>query len=288
MIRGWLTAPALMAGVLFLSLAQAQAGEPQDGDAPARRLITLAPHLAELVYAAGAGQALVGTVEYSDFPEAARRLPRVGDAFQLDRERILSLQPDMLLAWDGGTPVMVIERLRSDGFPVEVIGGATLDSIARALERIGRLAGTEATATARAREFRQELDDLRQRYGGRPVLRAFFQISARPLYTVTGRQIISQAMTLCGGRNVFAEAPGLVAQVSAESVLAADPQVILATAGGDDDALAWWREFGSMAAVRRGNLYLVDADLVSRPGPRLPAGIGQICERIETARERSD
>jgi iron complex transport system substrate-binding protein len=284
MIPARLQAPVALAGALLLLLSHAALSGT--GDAPARRVITLAPHLAELVFAAGAGGTLVGTVEYSDFPEPARRLPRVGDAFSLDRERITSLQPDLLLAWGGGTPVTVIEQLRDDGYPVEVIGGDSLDSIAYALEQIGRLTGSEVTATPRAEEFRRELARLRQRYSGRPVLRAFFQISERPLYTVTGRQIISQAMTLCGGRNVFEALPGLVAQVSAERVLAADPEVMLATADAGEEALARWREFDSIAAVRAGHLYLVDGDLISRPGPRMLAGIGQICERMEASRER--
>lgn len=275
-------APVVLAGAVLLLLAHSvlSAGS----DPPARRVITLAPHLAELVFAAGAGDTLVGTVDYSDFPEPASRLPRVGDAFRLDRERITGLQPDLLLAWGGGTPVTVIEQLRDDGYPVEVIVGDSLDSVAEALERIGRLTGSEATATPRAEEYRQALADLRQRYAGRPALRAFFQVSERPLYTVTGRQMISQAMALCGGRNVFEALPGLVAEVSAERVLAADPEIMLATADAGDESLARWREFDSIAAVRNGHLYMVDGDLISRPGPRILAGIGQICARMEAAR----
>jgi len=284
MISARLQAPVALAGVLLLLLSHAAWSGA--GDTPARRVITLAPHLAELVFAAGAGETLVGTVEYSDFPEPARRLPRVGDAFRLDRERITSLQPDLLLAWAGGTPVTVIEQLRNDGYTVEVIGGDTLDSVADALERIGGLTGSEATATPGAEAFRRELAGLRQRYAGRPELRAFFQVSERPLYTVTGRQIISQAMTLCGGHNVFEDLPGLVAQVSAERVLAADPEIMLATADAGEEALARWREFESIAAVRAGHLFLVDGDLISRPGPRMLAGIGQICERMEASRAR--
>lgn len=268
--------------VFIATLATAAAS-----DVPARRVITLAPHLAEIVFAAGAGTTLVGTVEYSDFPPAARDVLRVGDAFRLDRERIMSLRPDLLLAWGGGTPVAVIEQLRGDGHTVVVIGGDTLEAVADALERIGGLTGTETTAAAQAARYRGELMALRERYRSDAALPTFFQISAQPLYTVTGQQIISQAIDLCGGRNVFAGLPGLVAQVSAEAVVAADPRVMLATGGAGEDPLARWRRFQDLAAVRQGHLYLVDGDLVSRPGPRLLLGVRQICARIEDSRGSS-
>lgn len=275
-------APAWARFVAFLfaaGLATAAAS-----DVPARRVITLAPHLAEIVFAAGAGTTLVGTVEYSDYPQAARDIPRVGDAFRLDRERIMSLRPDLVLAWGGGTPVAVIEQLRGDGHTVVVIGGDSLGSVADALEQIGRLTGSDTTAAVQAARYRGELTALGERYRGDTILPTFFQISEQPLYTVTGRQIISQAIDLCGGRNVFADLPGLVAQVSAEAVVAADPRVMLATAGAGDDPLARWRRFQDLAAVRHGHLYRVDGDLVSRPGPRLLIGVRQICERLEASR----
>ncbi len=277
-------APAWARFVAFVFIATLATAAVSD--VPARRVITLAPHLAEIVFAAGAGPALVGTVEYSDYPQAARDIPRVGDAFRLDRERIMSLRPDLVLAWGGGTPVAVIEQLRGDGHTVVVIGGDTLGSVADALEQIGRLTGSETTAAEKAARYRGELTALRERYRGDATLPTFFQISEQPLYTVTGRQIISQAIDLCGGRNVFADLPGLVAQVSAEAVVAAEPRVMLATAGAGDDPLARWRRFQDLAAVRFGHLYLVDGDLVSRPGPRLLIGVSQICERLEASRGR--
>jgi len=282
--RGWF-APVLMAGVISLASFPGVVRAQTPVSSP--RVITLAPHLAELVYAAGAGDTLVGTVEYSDFPDAALRLPRVGDAFRLDRERILSLQPDLLLAWQGGTPAAVIEQLRGDGYQVVLIGGPSLASVADALEQIGRLTGHSDTAARSASTYRQALAALSERYAARAVRRTFFQVSERPLYTVTAAQIISQAITLCGGENVFADLPGLAAQVSAESVVAANPQVMMATAGGDGDPLARWERFEDLAAVRDGHLYLVNGDLVSRPGPRLLTGVAQICEYLEMSRTGS-
>jgi len=281
--------PVAPARALFAAFVLvATLATPAIADVPARRVITLAPHLAEMVFATGAEAALVGTVEYSDYPAAARAIPRVGDAFRLDRERIMSLRPDLVLAWDGGTPVAVIEQLRGDGHAVAVIGGDTLGSVADALEQIGRLTGSETTASLQAARYRDELAVLRERYHRAAILPTFFQISEQPLYTVTGQQIISQAIDLCGGRNVFADLPGLVAQVSAEAVVAADPRVMLATAGAGDDPLARWRRFQDLAAVSAGHLYLVDGDLVSRPGPRLLIGVSQICESLEASRGRSD
>jgi iron complex transport system substrate-binding protein len=280
--RRW-SALVLIAGVISLAVSFAGVVRAETrGSAP--RIITLAPHLAEMVYAAGAGDTLVGTVEYSDFPDAVLQLPRVGDAFRLDRERILSLQPDLLLAWQGGTPAAVIDQLRGDGYEVVLIGGSSLASVADALEQIGRLTGRVDTAERSASAYRQELAALRDRYAARAVRRTFFQISERPLYTVTAAQIISQAIALCGGENVFADLPGLAAQVSAEAVVAANPQVMMATAGGAGDPLARWQRFEDLAAVRDGHMYLVNGDLVSRPGPRLLSGVAQICEYLEMSR----
>jgi iron complex transport system substrate-binding protein len=261
------------------------------GVAPASpaRIVTLAPNLAELAWAAGAGDALVGTVEWSDWPPAVQSLPRVGDAFRLDFEALAELAPDLVLAWGGGNPPHMIDRLRQAGYRVEVLAPRHLEDIPAHIEEIGRLAGTDAAAAAAASRLRTELDELRAAQRGKPPLRVFYQVSWRPLYTVGGDQFISQAIELCQGENVFAGLAELAPVVSLEAVLARDPQVILTAAGPADarDSLRGWHEWPRLAAVRADNLFLVPGDLIARAGPRLVRGARELCVVMDEARRRA-
>ncbi len=194
----------------------------------ARRIVSLAPHLTELVFSAGVGQRLVGVVSFSDYPPAARELPRIGDAFQVDYEAIVGLRPDLVLAWAGGNPAQVIERLRGLGLNVETFAPLRLEDIAAHLRRIGKLAGEPRQANAVADEYLQTLAGLRSDYAARDPVRVFYQISFEPLYTVGGRSYITQMIELCGGRNVFAGLRELAAVVGLEAVLERDPELIVA------------------------------------------------------------
>lgn len=254
--------------------------------APAQRIVSLAPDLTELVYAAGSGAALVGASAYSDYPAAAKQLPRIGDAFRLDTERVLALRPDLVLAWQGGTPVSLIERLRTLNLPVLVIGTQRLADIASNLESIGRATGHEEAADAAAQSFLEGLDQLRKAYANRDPVRVFYEISATPLYTIGGTQIINRMLELCGGRNVFADLHPLAASVGLESVLARDPQAVVT---GDDPAAAMrleqWQRWPQMSAVRTGSLYRISGDLLDRATPRVLQGGKQLCEDLEITRQ---
>src|SRR5262249_37714531 len=154
---------------------------------------------------AGAGERIVGTVEYSDYPEAARSIPRIGDAFRVDYERVVTMRPDVILAWEPGTPRAVVERLQSLHLNVQTVRTSDIEDIAEGVRQIGRIAGSEQAAQSAARGFERDMAALRQQYGGRKMVSVFLQISDRPLYTVNGRQIMSEVISLCGGRNVFAD-----------------------------------------------------------------------------------
>jgi iron complex transport system substrate-binding protein len=234
------------------------------GAAPAPRIVSLAPSLTEIAFAAGAGSALVGTVEYSDHPAAARRLPRVGDGWSVDLERVLSLRPDIVLAWSSGTPEATIERLRL----------------------VGDLAGTRTTADAAARHFESEVHALRRRYAGAPLLDVFVQIDDEPLYTVNGRHVISEVLELCGGRNVFADLPQVAPTVDLEAVLARAPQVILSTDDTIADPQVLWRRWPQLPATASGTIYSMPADTVARATPRLVEGVRAVCSALEDARRR--
>lgn len=253
---------------------------------PARRIISLAPNLTELTFTAGAGEKLVGVDQYSDFPEAARAIARIGDAFRVDFERVLSLRPDVVLAWDTGTSAGVIERLRDLKVTVRPLSTQRLADVGKALREIGQIAGTSATADAAAREFEQRIAALRAEYAGRAVLAVFLQVNDKPLYTVNGQQIMSEIVELCGGRNVFAQLDKFAPEVGIEAVIAANPQVIIATDYSGAGALAQWQRWPNLAAVKHGNVYNLPPDDVTRATTRLARGAAELCRTLESARRK--
>ena len=253
---------------------------------PAGRIVTLAPHLTELVYAAGAGAKLVGAARYSDYPEAARRLPAVGDAAQVDVEQVLALAPDVVLGWRSGNPPAQIERLERLGVAVFVTEPARLTDVARILRAIGTLAGSAEAAGKAAAAFEGELGRLaRGRDRLRPVP-VFYEVWHQPLLTVSDAHSIGDVIRLCGGRNVFGASAALTPEVSLESVIAAAPEVILGggSAARAKDFAAAWQRFDVIPAVRNRRVHFIDADLIQRPTPRLLRGAELICGYIDAAR----
>jgi iron complex transport system substrate-binding protein len=255
--------------------------------APARRIVALAPHLAENLYAAGAGDRLVGTVEYSDYPPAASRVPRIGGYNSISIEAIVAMRPDLVLAWHSGNGDTLIRRLRELGMPVYAEEIRTLNDIPASLRTLGHLAGTAETGAARATQLETTLESLRRETRGDAPLRVFYQVWHDPLQTVGAGHLISEVIALCGGKNLFADTRGLAPRVSREAVIARNPQVILAS-GSSEGVDAWfepWRSVTSLAATRRGALYLLNPDLIERPTPRIAEGAQQLCEALEHARE---
>jgi iron complex transport system substrate-binding protein len=292
----------LPASRLLLTLVVALAGQAAQAEivvtdaggtvvrlaAPARRIVSLAPHITELVYAAGAGDRLVGNVEFGHYPPQARALPRVGGYERFDLEAILALKPDLVLGWESGNPQAMIARMRALGLTVHLSQPDRIEDVAGELERIGKLSGTEPAAAAAAAAFRERRARLAARYGQRPPVDVFYQVWKQPLMTVNGKQIISDAIRLCGGRNVFAHLPVLAPTVSVEGVIAVDPEVIVAS-GMDDARPEWlddWKRWGGMKAVARGNLYFVPPDLIQRHTPRILDGAEKLCLHLEAARAK--
>lgn len=285
-----------MLGALLLAACAAQAevrvtddyGEPVALAAPARRVVSLAPHLTELMYAAGAGERLVGAVQYSDYPSAARRLPRIGSEASIDLEALVALRPDLVIAWPNAGSARVVARIAALGIPVFRSEPRELEDIARTLEILGRLAGTQGAAAAAADAFRARAAALARRYAARPPVRVFYQVWDRPLVTVNGDHVISKVIRLCGGENVMAALPALAPEIDREQVLRADPEVIVAsgTGGARPPWLDAWRAFPGLAAVRSGSLYAIRPDLLQRHTPRLLDGADELCRILEAVRAR--
>jgi iron complex transport system substrate-binding protein len=256
--------------------------------APARRIVTLAPHATEILYAAGAGERLVGTVEFSDYPPAAKKVPRVGSYERLDLEAISALKPDLVIAWETGNPAGQVAKLKALGLTVYASQPNRMEDIAAQLERFGQLAGSEATAGTAAGQFRRRLENLRRGNAQKPPVRVFYQIWTAPLMTVGGPQIISDAIRLCGGENVFGHLSQMSPTVSVEAVLQANPEAIVATGMGDarPEWLKDWNKWTRMTAVKRGNLFHINPDILQRHTPRILDGVEQLCADLDIARSR--
>lgn len=263
----------------------------------AQRVVTLAPHLTEIAYAVGGGAQLVGTVDASDYPAAARAVPRIGNHARFDVERVLLLKPDLVLAWLSGNPDREVRALEAAGLHVVRLESQRLADVPTSLERVARLLGRDAEGMRAAQRLRADLETQRRRHAGETPLRVFYQVWPQPLLTLNGRHLVSDVITLCGGRNVFADLLPLVPPISTEAVLVADPEVVLTGSEGpehpwsqqpDAAAFAPWRAARALAATRRRAFYRLDGDLIARAGPRIGLGVQAVCEVLERERQRTD
>lgn len=255
--------------------------------APAQRIVALSPGAVELIYGAGAGSHLVAAVAFSDFPPAANSLPSVGSSDRLDLEALLALEPDLVVAWRSGNPREQVDRLIGLGIPVVYLEPRDFDSVARSLEQLGRLAGTAKQGAAAAESFRSGIARLAARYQGADPVSVFFEVWDQPLMTINDDHLIGKVIRLCGGRNAFGDLDRLVPRISVASVLEANPEVIVT--GGKQaqsrELSEQWRQYPSLTAVRRDNLFVIPADLITRPTSRLLAGARDLCAHLETARK---
>lgn len=255
---------------------------------PAARIISLAPHITELLFAAGADGQVVATVEFSNFPDQARQLPRIGSYSAFDLERIVTLKPDLIVAWGSGNPPGQVAQLRRLGIPIFVSEPQRLEDIAPTLERLGTLAGTPETAHAAAAAFAVRHRQLAARHAGKRPVSVFYEIWNQPLMTIGGAHIISAAMAVCGGQNVFAHIGQPAAAIELEAVLRADPEAIIAS-GMDEARPEWldeWRRWSQLRAVQQDNLFFVPPDLIQRHTPRILDGTERLCAALDTVRQR--
>ena len=262
------------------------AGNAVTLEKPAARVISMAPHVTEVLFAAGGGSRIVGAVNYSDYPEAAKSIPRIGSNREIDLERVISMKPDLIVAWMHNSSERQIEMVRKLGVPVFLSDPQTLEGIPDNVARLGQLMGTDAIANPAAADLRRQLAGLRARYAGRPPVRTFYQVWDKPLYTLSGRHIITDALRLCGGENIFEKLTVTAPVVSVESVLQADPEAVFGTAEKNYGGVKLWKPYATLSATRMDNLFTVDGDLLNRAGPRMIAGTAILCEKLELARGR--
>ena len=255
---------------------------------PAQRIISLAPHITENLFAAGIGNLLVGVVNYSDYPPKAAQIKQVGGYNNFNIELILSLQPDLVIAWKEGNQRAQVEQLISLGMTVYINEPKTLEDIGRDIAKFGVLSGHEEHADVVSRAFLAELDTLYKQYSGREKISVFYQVWDSPLLTINEQQVIGQIIDLCSGQNVFAELGSLTPEISVEAVLAADPQAIIASGMGEARPgwLDSWKRWSFLSAVKNDNLFFIPPDIIQRYTPRILQGTQRLCQQIQTARDK--
>ena len=253
---------------------------------PAKRIISLAPHITESLFAAGAGDKIIGAVNYSDYPEAAKKIPRVGGYPSADLEKIISLKPDLVIAWPSGNNLKQVDKLTAFGIKVFMSEPRYPQDIAKTIQRFGVLAGTSKIANKATNEFLQHYQLLKTNYSKKKKVKVFYQIWNKPIMTINGEHLISEIISLCGGENVFANLKTLTPRISFESVLASNSEVIISGGMGKahPEWIDEWRPWSDLPAVKNEQLYFIDPALMQRVGPRILFGADKLCEFLEKAR----
>ncbi len=278
----------VLLATLVVVVACSEKPETPPAPATAERIVSLAPNLTELLFTVGAGSQLVAVSAWSDYPREVLKLPVVGDAFTVDQEQLALSNPDLLLVWESGTPAHVVDDLRGLGYNVVRIRTRSLNDVAEALVQIGELTGHVAEAEKAAAVYRGELQSLRDRYSSLPQIRVFYQVAARPLYTINNEHYISELISVCGGENIFKDLSDLAPTVDVEAVVDRDPEVLLASTEAGDDAFAEWERWPEMSANRIGNHFLLPADEIGRATTRVIIAGNAMCLALQQARINRD
>ena len=258
--------------------------------APARKIVALAPHIVENVFSAGAGDTLVGVMQYSDYPESAKQIAIVGGYEKTNFEKIIELNPDLIIAWQSGNSHSAIQRLVELGYTVYIDQADSLQDVARSIRDIGVLTGHSKKAESVATAYLEQLNQIQERYKNSAKIKTFYQVWNNPLQTISGNHIISDAIEICGGSNIYAEEFAVAPIINIESVLQRDPEVIIASgmSSARPEWLDQWLQWDSLAAVKQDNLFFVNGDHIQRHTVRLLMGINSICEKLDIARKRSN
>lgn len=256
---------------------------------PAQRIVSLAPHITETLFAIGAGARIVGAVQYSDYPEAAKNIPRVGSYNQLDLENILSLKPDLIVAWSGGNSAQQINDIRKLNVPLYLSDPHRISEIATEMENLGTLSGGQAYARKKAEAWRLRFKRLRLKYQSKSRVTVFYQLWHQPLMTIGGGQLIDNVINHCGGKNIFSTLRTQAPAISREAVLSADPSVIIVGGlpGQQGASMEYWQNWPWLRAVKNRNVFGINPDLLHRHGPRILDGMSRVCEKIQLSRQHS-
>jgi vitamin B12 transport system substrate-binding protein len=251
---------------------------------PAKRIIALSPHAVEMLYAIGAGDTIVAATDYADYPEAAKNIPRIGGYYGIQMERVLELNPDLIVVWDSGNKAEDINQLKTLGFNLYGSDPKTLEGVAKELEELGQLTGHVEEASKAAAAYRAELIRLKVENAKKSEPKVFYQLWSTPLMTVSKNSWIQEIMSVCHGQNVFYDADSDYPQVSLENVLLTLPDVILQSEEEGNVKGVDWRQWPEIPAVKNQHIYQLNADLLHRATPRVLLGVQALCDALDKAR----
>jgi len=253
---------------------------------PAQRIVSTAPHVTEMLFAIGAGELIVGAAEFSNYPEAAKNIPRIGSHSKLNLEKIIELQPDLVIAWQTGNPESDLNKLADLEFPVFVSEPRNLEDIPSNLKRLGTLTGSTGTAEESANEFMALTQSIIEANKNKKNVRVFYQVWEQPLMTLNGEHLVSKVIQHCGGENIFSSLNLIAPQISIESILQENPDVIIAgdIPGAEDEWKQYWKRWPQLQAVAKDQLYSIPADLIVQHTPRLVKGMEMMCAILDQAR----
>lgn len=260
-------------------------GQLVDLEKPAQRIIALSPGITELIFAAGGSDYIKGVVSFSNYPERAKSLPQVGRYDSLDLEKILSLHPDLIVAWKSGNPRHQIQQLKKLGLKVFISEPRDFMDIPKTITQLGYLMDTINIAEKNAKKFTRDFKYLEKTYShAQPSMpkTTFIQIWNNPVMSVNQEHLISKVISLCGGKNIFADIKGLTHTPSIENILQENPDIIIAT-GMAETAETWlnrWQQWPYLTAVKKKQLYAVNPDHLVRHTPRILLGIKEVCQLI--------
>jgi len=253
---------------------------------PAQRVVSLAPHATEIAYAAGLGDKLIAVSEMSDYPEQAKSLERVSNYQGIKLERIIALQPDLVIAWPVGNPAKQIEKLQQFGIPIYYSTTETLEDIAKNIEQLGQYSEKPQVGKKAAAHFRAQLKTLKEKFHTDDKVSYFYQLSEEPMITVAGNNWPSEIFTFCGGENIFAEGSAPYPQVSIEQVMTRQPDVLFTSRHAMNQDGMWAKWKNDMPALKNDHVWSLNADWINRPSPRTLNAITEVCEHFETVRQK--
>ena len=252
---------------------------------PARRILSLAPHVTENLFTAGAGDRVVGVVDHSDFPPEAEKLPSLGSYVRFNIEAALALAPDLVVAWRSNSNGEMLDHLERHGITVYFSEPRTFDGVVENIRELALLAGTEDAVDPRLDQALGKIAEARDRFSDRPVLDVFYQIWSEPLITLNGEHFISRILEVCGARNLFADLPIIAPRVSLEAVIEANPDVIITgLRDGVRPDMSFWRKWTMVKAVDQDRFVYVDSDVMHRHTLRMLLGVPEFCTQVDAAR----
>ncbi len=271
----------LTAFILFLSCLSSAVWAQQ----PVKRIISLAPHATELAFAAGLGDKIVAVSDHSDYPPAAQKLEAVSSYQGINIERIIALQPDLIIAWPAGNPIRELEKLKQFGLSIYYTQTDSLEDIAENIEQLSQYADDPTIGHQAASDFRIKLDELKKKYATDDKVKYFYQLAEKPVITLAKGKWPSEVFEFCGGENIFADSSAPYPKVGIEQVILRDPEVIFTSEHAIKNGTMWQSWQKQLTAVKNGYVWSLNSDWINRPTPRTLNAITEVCEHFKKVRE---